>query len=368
VNSKRLRFYLDQFAGHKERAMAAYRRGDAPDARAHLLQAARYLAMAAQDSTGKIRENRLAQSKKLLVVARELKGKKAIPTHGQDAGTEAVMDHLIVPDKGGVRFSDIAGLEDVKEQVRIKMIYPFTHPGKAEKFGIKKGGGVLLYGPPGTGKTMMARAVAGEVNATFFVVKVSDILSKWVGEAERNVKALFDAARTHERSVIFIDEFESLATSRRKTGSSVMPRVVAQILTEAEGFHKNPNPILLIGASNEPWSIDPAMMRPGRFDEKVYVGLPDSQARLRMLEMNLEGKPLDDDVDLREIASLLDGYSGADIKNICNKVCALPFVEAVKTDRDRDIQMTDILSVLQETKPSVSKRELKKYEEFRTAR
>ena len=162
-------------------------------------------------------------------------------------------------EKPSLRFDDVAGLDDVKEDIRLKMIYPFQHPELAEKFGIRPGGGVLLYGPPGTGKTMLAKATAGEIDATFFRISPADVLSKWVGEAEQNIKKLFDAAAAEPRSIIFIDEIEALVPARRDEGSSVMQRVVPQILQGMEGFDKKAGrPILLMGATNVPWQLDPA--------------------------------------------------------------------------------------------------------------
>src|SRR6195952_3724083 len=177
------------------------------------------------------------------------------------------------------------------------MIYPFEHPELAERFNIKPGGGILLYGPPGTGKTMLAKATAGEIDATFFRISPADVLSKWVGEAEQNIKKLFEAAAQEPRSIIFIDEIEALVPARCDDGSSVMQRVVPQILQEVEGFDKKVGrPILLMGATNVPWQLDPAMLRPGRFDEKVYIPLPDEPARRHMLGMYMSHRPLDSDV------------------------------------------------------------------------
>jgi len=263
--------------------------------------------------------------------------------------------------------SDVAGLEEVKEQIRIRMIYPFTHPGQARRFGIKKGGGILLYGPPGTGKTMLARAVAGEINAAFFTVKPSEIMSKWVGEAEQNIARLFSEARKHQRSVIFIDEVESLIPKRRDSHSTVMQRVVPQILSEMEGFASGKageKALLFMGATNEPWSLDEAVLRPGRFDEKVYVPLPDFDARLEILYFHLKDKPLSPDISLEEVAQMLEGYSGADIRRIGEKACDIPFVESVKTGEERDVERRDLLSVMQQVKPSVSAKALERFERF----
>src|SRR6185436_822702 len=209
----------------------------------------------------------------------------------------------IVRERPSIRFDDVAGLDDVKEDIRLKMIYPFQHPELAERFGVRPGGGVLLYGPPGTGKTMLARATAAEVDATFFRISPADIMSKWVGEAEQNIKKLFDAATAEPRSIIFIDEIEALVPARRDEGSSVMQRVVPQILQGVEGFDKKAGrPILLMGATNVPWQLDPAMLRPGRFDQKIYIPLPDLAARRKMLDIHLSKRPVAEVVNLDALA------------------------------------------------------------------
>src|SRR5438094_2978837 len=230
-------------------------------------------------------------------------------------------DKWIVKEKPNLRFSDVAGLEDVKQDIRLKMIYPFEHADLAQKFGIRAGGGILLYGPPGTGKTMLAKATAGEIDATFFRISAADVLSKWVGEAEQNLKKLFEAAAAETRAIIFIDEIESLIPARRDEGSSVMQRVVPQILQGMEGFdEKDVSPILFMGATNVPWQLDPAVLRPGRFDEKVYIPLPDLPARRRMLDLYLSQRPVADNVDLDALAKRLVGYICSDIKYIGDRV------------------------------------------------
>ena len=214
------------------------------------------------------------------------------------------------------------------------------------------------------------------LDAAFFTVKPSEIMSKWVGDSEQNIQALFKSARTHARSIVFIDEIEALVPARREQQSSVMSRLVPQILAELEGFDTaEKNPLLFIGATNEPWSLDPAVMRPGRFDEKVYVGLPDLAARRKILELNLKGRPLAEDVDLDELATQTEGYSGADVKNICEKAAAEVFLKAVRsredgdqeTDVDPPIGMEDLQGVLRSTFPSVSAEDLEKFLDYRDA-
>lgn len=290
-------------------------------------------------------------------------------------------DKSFIPvERPTISFADIAGLEDVKEDIRLKMIYPFSHPEAAARYKIRRGGGILLWGPPGTGKTMMARAVAGEIEAAFFTVKPSEIMSKWVGDSEQNIEALFKSARSHERSIIFIDEIEALIPARRgESASPIMKRLVPQILAELEGFDtSSKNPLLFIGATNEPWSLDPAVLRPGRFDEKVYVGLPDVAARRKILELNLAGRPLGEDVDLDLLAEKTAGYSGADVKNICERAAADCFLRAVQSRHagegvdspdaeDPPIGLEDLLTAIREARPSVSADDLQQFLQYRDA-
>jgi len=231
---------------------------------------------------------------------------------------------------------------------------------------VRTGGGLLLYGPPGTGKTLLARAVAGEIDAPFFTVKPSEIMSKWVGEAEKNIEKLFTDARAHPRAVIFIDEVEALVPRRTGSGSSVMKRVVPQILAELEGVSRPAGGALLfIGATNEPWSLDTAVLRPGRFDALVYVGLPNLAARRKMLDIFLSGKPLSQDVNPDRLADAAEGFSGADIRNLCERTANAVFLEAVQSGEMRDIETEDFAEVLADIHPSVRSRDLTRFDKFR---
>jgi transitional endoplasmic reticulum ATPase len=291
------------------------------------------------------------------------------PKQGGDPSSEAEggasAQQWVVKEKPSLRFEHVAGLEDVKQDIRIRMIYPFEHPDLAEKFGVSVGGGVLLYGPPGTGKTMLAKATAGEIDAAFFRVSPAEILSKWVGEAEQNVKKLFDAAAAEPRSIIFIDEIEALVPARRDEGSSVMQRVVPQILQGMEGFDKKTKQqILFMGATNVPWQLDPAVLRPGRFDEKVYIPLPDAVARRKMLDLCLSHRPVAEDVNLDEVAQRLDGYSGADIKYICDRAATVPFLQSVASGEEGKITRQILDDAVHDAPRSVGPESLKRFEEW----
>ncbi len=362
-----MRFLFENFEAYKKEGLKAYAGGDYPRARFALLRAAELLFKLSEKSTGVVRETRIENAQKLLALAKKIKheARGAVGASAGEREGEAGESKFSASQKPGESFDDIAGLEDVKEQIYARVIYPLQFPEKAKKYGMAPGGGVLLFGPPGTGKTMIARAVAHEVNAPFYTVKPSEIMSKWVGEAEQNIAALFREARSHPLSVIFIDEIESLVPKRSGSSSSVMRRVVPQILAELEGFDApKENAMLFVGATNEPWLLDSAVLRPGRFDELIYVDLPDLEARKKILQLNLEGRPLGGDIDYNKLAAALEGYSGADIRSICETVAQQAFLDSVETEVDRTITQQDMEKVIKKTRRSVTSGQLKKFEKY----
>jgi transitional endoplasmic reticulum ATPase len=342
------------------------------------LEAARSMVELSKQAKGEeLKQARTQMAEKLLDLARDCvkargeNRRAGAPSREEPASeSEGSKDggQWMVREKPSIRFDDVAGLEDVKQDIRLKMIYPFQHPELAEKFGVRPGGGVLLYGPPGTGKTMLAKATAGEIDASFFRISPADILSKWVGEAEQNIKKLFDAAAGEKRSIIFIDEIEALVPARKDEGSSVMQRVVPQILQGMEGFDKKKiNPILFMGATNVPWQLDPAVLRPGRFDDKVYIPLPDLPARRKLLELYLSHRPLHSEVDLDAAAVKMEGFSGADIKYICDRSATIPFLQQVATGKEGDITAEILNAAIHDAPKSVSREMLARFEQWAAA-
>jgi len=370
-------FLLESFEKHKAKGIARFRMGELEEAKYHFLKAAEYLLQLAKESEGKLRDARMKQAQELVTLAKTVKERrqkvreqaaalKAGPPGSEDEKSPIPKDWVLA-EKPKLRFDDIAGLEDVNEQIRIKMILPFTFPDKAKRYKVKTGGGILLYGPPGTGKTMIAKAVAGELDATFFAIAPAEILNKWVGESEKNIRKLFESARNCPKAVIFIDEVESLIPKRRDAeAGGVMARVVPQILAELDGFEdREGQNVMFMGATNEPWSIDYAMLRPGRLDEKVYVGLPDPAARRRILELNLKEIPLCEDVDQTALAEQLNGYSGADIAYLCRKVAEQTFLESVDLGHERPLAEADFARVLKTLRPSVTIADLERFKKFK---
>src|SRR5262245_37588096 len=364
------------FSRLKDKGIAALKSGDYVAARPFLIQAAEcMIELSEETSDAAKRAEQESYAKELIDLAkdcdRRAKGGKGAAGRGgattrdrtkdgDDDGPTA--DDWVVREKPSVRFDDIAGLDDVKQEIQLKMLYPFQHPELAQKYGIDVGGGLLMYGPPGTGKTMFAKAIACELDAPMYVITPAQTMRKRVGEAEQNVKKLFDAAKAEEKAVIFMDEVEALVPKRRTSDSTVMQRVVPQILQELEGFdRKAGRALMFLGATNEPWSLDPAMMRPGRLDAKVFIPLPDAEARFKLFEIYLAGRPLDDDIDFAVLVEKTAGYSGADIKAICGRSASRPFLESVAGAEPRKILLMDVLAVLAETPPSVSARDAEKY-------
>jgi len=370
-------FLLESFEKHKAKGIARFRMGELEEAKYHFLKAAEYLLQLAKESEGQLREARMKQARELVTLAKTVKQRraqarekaaiKAGATGPKSDGEDEIPKEWTVSEKPKLRFDDIAGLEDVKEQIRVKMILPFTYPEKAKTYKVKSGGGILLYGPPGTGKTMIAKAVAGELDATFFAIAPSEILNKWVGESEKNIRKLFESARQSAKAVVFIDEVESLIPKRRDAeAGGVMARVVPQILAELDGFEaREGQSVMFMGATNEPWNIDYAMLRPGRLDEKIYIGLPDPTARRKILELNLKDIPQDGTIDLDALARRLEGYSGADVSYLCRKTAEQTFLEAVGQATDRPLTGSDFDRVLKSLRPSVSVGDLERFKKFK---
>ena len=364
------------FTRLKDKGLAALKQGDYVAAKPYLIQAAECMIELAEEAKDpKKRAEQEGYARELISLARDCERKarggrgaahRDRARDGEEEGARA--EDWIVRDKPQVRFADIAGLDDVKQEIQLKMIYPFRHPELAKKYGIDVGGGMLLFGPPGTGKTMFAKAIACELDATMFVISPAQLMSKWVGEAEQNVRKLFDAAKAEKKAVIFMDEVEALVPRRREQQSSVMQRVVPQILQELEGFdRKAGRALLFLGATNEPWALDPAMLRPGRLDTRVYVPLPDAEGRFKLFEMYLGSRPLDNDVNLAKLVELTAGYSGADIKAVASRSASRPFLESVGGGDPRNICMGDVLAVLQAMPPSVSPKDVRKFEQWAAA-
>ncbi|MEM0192601.1 MAG: AAA family ATPase [Candidatus Korarchaeum sp.] len=233
-----------------------------------------------------------------------------------------------------VTYEDIGGLKDAIQKIREMVELPLRHPELFRHLGIDPPKGVLLFGPPGTGKTLLAKAVANESEANFISVKGPEIMSKWVGESEKAVRMIFRKARQAAPAIIFIDEIDSIAPVRGySSDSGVSERVVSQMLTEMDGLEELRR-VVVIAATNRPDLVDPALLRPGRFDRLIYVPPPDKEARLQILRIHTKGKPLAPDVDLEELAARTEGYTGADLANLVNLATLMALREHINKYKD----------------------------------
>merc|ERR1712086_843463 len=239
-----------------------------------------------------------------------------------------------VPD---VKWEDVGGLEDVKRELHETVQYPVEHAEKYVKFGMSPSKGVLFYGPPGCGKTLLAKAIANEAGANFISIKGPELLTQWFGESEANVRELFDKARAASPCILMFDEMDSIAKTRGSGGpgsSEAGDRVINQILTEIDGVGARKN-VFVIGATNRPDILDPAVIRPGRLDQLIYIPLPDFKSRLTIFQASLRKAPLDPEVDMEVLARSTHGFSGADISEICTSASKLAIREAILAAEER---------------------------------
>lgn len=234
-----------------------------------------------------------------------------------------------------VTWNDIGGLDKVKQELQETVQYPVEHPEKFIKYGMSPSKGVLFYGPPGTGKTLLAKAIANECQANFISIKGPELLTMWYGESEANVRDAFDKARAAAPCVMFFDELDSIAKSRGAgaggDAGGASDRVLNQILTEMDGMSAKKN-VFVIGATNRPDQIDPALLRPGRLDQLIYIPLPDVPSRLSILKATLRKSPIAPSVDLEFLANQTHGFSGADLTEVCQRAAKLAIRESINAD------------------------------------
>jgi len=248
-----------------------------------------------------------------------------------------------IPD---VHWNDVGGLEDVKRELHETVQYPVEHAEKYIKFGMHPSKGVLFYGPSGCGKTLLAKAIANECGANFISIKGPELLTQWFGESEANVRELFDKARAASPCILMFDEMDSIAKTRGSGGaggSEAGDRVINQILTEIDGVGARKN-VFVIGATNRPDILDPAVIRPGRLDQLIYIPLPDLKSRMAIFQAQLRKAPVDPNIDMEVLARSTNGFSGADIAEICTSASKLAIREAIldAEERNRKIEAGEL--------------------------
>lgn len=249
------------------------------------------------------------------------------------------------------RFTDVGGMEPLKDEIRLKIIHPLTHADVFKAYGKSIGGGILMYGPPGCGKTHLARATAGEVNAAFIAVGIHEVLDMWIGRSERNLHAIFERARENSPCVLFFDEVDALGASRADMRATAGRHLINQFLAELDGMQAGNDGVLVLGATNAPWHLDTAFRRPGRFDRIIFVPPPDAAARAAILRLLLRGKPVED-VDHDAVARKTEGFSGADLAAVVDVAVEQKLREALRTGRPEPLRTRDLLAAAATRKPT----------------
>lgn len=370
----------EAFQIYYKRGLEAKECGNIKEAKRQLTSAAEALGKLAAASTGELKKARQERALRLIEIVESMSDGSVEERRADEAtkkkpagkdekkrdsdGSETEWLSAEIPD---VRFSDVAGLDEVKLAVRQRIIYPRMHPELYRRFDKKIGGGILMYGLPGTGKTMIAKAIAAEVGAKFYSVRCSDIVSKWFGEAEKNIRNLFQTARDAGEAVIFLDEFEALG-AKRSGGDSAMNRLVPELLTQIQGFSDSDGALLIMAATNRPWDIDSAFMRSGRFNERLYIPLPDEEARRFLIEKSFKRVPVSADIDIADLVYSTEGYSGADIVELCEACKIMPIERAIAKGRDDGeiVTQEDVEEAKRKVKSSIQKADVELLEKFRS--
>jgi len=276
---------------------------------------------------------------------------------GEFEGMQGAIAHdleLEFKSKVKINFSDVGGMESVKEDIRMKIIYPLTKPDLFAAYGKQAGGGVLLYGPPGCGKTLLSMATAGEIKTNFFSVGLHQILDMYIGESEQKLHKIFELVRSQAPAVLFFDEIDAIAADRRDLRGSAGRTLINQFLAELDGADAENEGVLVIGATNAPWQLDSAFLRPGRFDRLVFVPPPDAPAREQISTIMAKDRPLID-FDAAALAKKTDGFSGADLSAVFDRATESTLQEAMKKGSVIPITGKMLAKEAKQVKPSTKK-------------
>ncbi len=264
---------------------------------------------------------------------------------------------LPLPRRSKMNFKHVAGLNSLKEVLRTEVIYPISHRELAKLYRQTVGSGVLLYGPPGCGKTHIVKALAGEIGWPIIDASCGHMIARYAGQTENNIHCIFDRAREYAKYrnggiILFLDEIDALGHRRDNMGAGEAGyrMTVTTLLSELDGISSN-DQVFVVGATNSPWSVDPALKRPGRFDECIFVPPPDLETRFQLLKLYSQGLPLSDKIDFNVLAEKTQGYSSVDIRELCDAAAEIPWKEAIKTNNTRSLCMSDFEGAMQ-NKPS----------------
>lgn len=274
-------------------------------------------------------------------------------TEGMDAVTARELG-VEFAKKGEVKFKDVGGMDAVKENIRMKIIYPIQKPELFKAYGKKVGGGVLMYGPPGCGKTLLAKATAGEIESNFLSVGLHQVLDMYIGQSEQKLHQIFELARKYAPTVLFFDEVDALAADRRDMRQSASRGLINQLLAEMDGTNGENEGVLILGATNAPWHLDSAFLRPGRFDRLLFVPPPDQDARKEVARIHAREKPVVN-LDEEALAKRTDGFSGADIRAVFDQAVEATLEEAMKKGKVIPVTGKMLAKTAKQVKPSTSK-------------
>jgi SpoVK/Ycf46/Vps4 family AAA+-type ATPase len=252
-----------------------------------------------------------------------------------------------------VTLADVGGLDDVKQRIEASFLGPLRRPDLRLAYGKSLRGGLLLWGPPGCGKTYLARAVAGELGASFIPIGIHDVLDMYVGNSERNIRSIFEAARRASPCVLFFDELDALGYNRSRQTGGTTRNVVAMLLTELDGVASDNESVFVLAATNQPWDVDPALRRPGRFDRTILVLPPDAPARRTILEVHLRDRPTAA-LNLDKLAAATDGFSGADLRLVCESAVESAMIEAHRSGSLQPVTQAHLEKAASSIRPSVS--------------
>ncbi|ORB55540.1 AAA family ATPase [Mycobacterium persicum] len=251
-----------------------------------------------------------------------------------------------------VRLVDVAGMADVKRQLELSLLGPLRNPELMKAYKVSARGGLLLYGPPGCGKTYVAKAVSGELGASFYQLGIADVLHRYQGESERSIRSAFDNARRNAPCVLFFDEVDALGHRRSAlSGSSGIRTIVNTLLEELDTATSANNGVYVLGATNAPWDVDPALRRPGRFDRMIFVGLPDAESRAGIVRFHLKDRPVAG-IDPAAIAGRTEGFSGADLAHVCDSATQLAMADSMRSQQVRPVTMADVQAAAAQVRPS----------------
>ncbi|MBN1921108.1 MAG: AAA family ATPase [Anaerolineae bacterium] len=340
-------------------------RAPAPEAETLLLAARVYLQTGAEVQAAQAYQQAVALNPNLADTTLEAQLRAPAPTTASSApATEAAAALFGTPaeaatpppgsavERPDITFANVGGMEELKEEIRMKILYPLTNPELYKAYGKRAGGGILMYGPPGCGKTFLARATAGEVRANFISVGLHDILDMWLGNSEKNLHEIFVLARKVAPCVLFFDEVDALGASRTDLRHSAGRHVINQFLSELDGVDTSNEGVLILAATNAPWHLDPAFRRPGRFDRVLFVPPPDTPARAAILQLHLADKPTER-LDFGKLARMTEGFSGADLMGVVDQAVERRLREALRSGKPTPVTMGDLQEAIKQASPTV---------------